>query len=97
MKLTEYFTNVKNVNLIWVYCYSFLKITNTEYAPLKVIADEGSINRGAKTLGLSVYRPRQSASAIEQHHGIAFFDNLRGRSALASQNMWPELSYTMGR
>ena len=53
-------------------------ITSTEYAVLKAIADEGSINRGAQTLGISVYRPRQTASAIEQHHGIAFVDNLRG-------------------
>ena len=53
-------------------------ITSTEYAALKAIADEGSINRGAQTLGISVYRLRQSASAVEQRLGIALVDNARG-------------------
>lgn len=53
-------------------------ITSTEYAALKVIADEGSIKRGAQTLGISVYRLRQSVSAVEQRLGIALVDNGRG-------------------
>lgn len=57
-------------------------ITSTEYAALKAIADEGSINRGAQTLGISVYRLRQSASAVEQRLGIALVDNARGRGGV---------------
>jgi molybdenum-dependent DNA-binding transcriptional regulator ModE len=57
-------------------------IIGTEYAALKAIAGEGLINRKAQTLGISVYRLRQSASAVEQRLGITLVDNARGRGVL---------------
>ena len=66
-------------------------ITSTEYAALRAIADEGSISRGARTLGISVYRLRQRASAVEQRLGIALVDNARGRGGVGVTENLPRL------
>ena len=66
-------------------------ITSTEYASLRAIADEGSISRGARTLGISVYRLRQRASAVEQRLGIALVDNARGRGGVGVTENLPRL------
>jgi molybdate transport repressor ModE-like protein len=66
-------------------------ITSIEYAALRAIADEGSINRGARALGISVYRLRQRASAVEQRLGIALVDHARGRGGVGVTENLPRL------
>lgn len=58
-------------------------ITNAEYASLKAIAKEGSLNSGAKALGISVYRLRQHTTLVEKRLGIALVDHARGRGGVS--------------
>jgi LysR family hydrogen peroxide-inducible transcriptional activator len=57
-------------------------ITSSEYASLKAIAEEGSINQGARTLGISVYKLRQRTALVEARLGIALIDHVRGRGGV---------------